>query len=66
LYEGNFDRASYLSSHMIDNKTVEGILGFYNGVYFVIKFDQKIKSIKVWNGKSIVEGKTLDKINNGG
>lgn len=66
LYEGNIDRAAYLSSQLIDNKTVEGILGIYNGVYFVIKFNQKIQSTKVWNGKSIVDGQSLEKINNGG
>jgi predicted alpha-1,2-mannosidase len=66
LYEGNLSMAAYLSSQMIDNKTVEGILGFYNGVYFVVKFNQKVQSTKVWNGKNIVDGKVLDKIDNGG
>lgn len=66
LYEGNRDRSKFISCKVIDENTIEGKQGVYNGIYFVMKSNTPIKNTKVWNGKEIVNGNVLDKTVDGG
>ena len=66
LNEGNLARSTYLSVKKVDNQHLEGFLATFSGVHFVVEFSEPMKSGKSWNGKEILEGTTLDKVNNGG
>ncbi len=66
LNEGNLARSASLSVKQIDNQHLEGFLETFSGVRFFVEFSEPIKSGKTWNGKEMLEGTTVDKINNGG
>jgi predicted alpha-1,2-mannosidase len=66
LFEGNRDRSQNISCKLINKNTLEGIQSVYNGIYFVVKFNQSIKTTRVWNGKKEIAGNSLDKVVDGG
>ena len=66
LFEGNRDRSQNISCKLVNNNTLEGIQAVYNGIYFVVKFNAPVKTTKVWDGKKIIEGNSIDKIADGG
>lgn len=66
LNEGNLTRSSSISAKQVDDRHLEGFLGTFAGVHFVVEFSEPMKSAKTWDGKKLVDGANLEKTDNGG
>ncbi|MBN1107126.1 MAG: GH92 family glycosyl hydrolase [Bacteroidales bacterium] len=63
IYEGNRGGSGALICTLVDENTLEGSLG---NKHFVMEFSEPARNVKIWTGKEIEEGNTLNKPDNGG
>lgn len=66
LFEGNRARSNNVSCRIVDEYTIEGTQAIYNGIHFVIKFNNPIKSSSIWDGKQISSNDKLIESIDGG
>ena len=56
LFEGNKNRSGGISFKMTDETSVEGVLAYNMGIYYVVKFSSAVKQSKVWDGNLLKDG----------
>jgi|WetSurMetagenome_2_1015567.scaffolds.fasta_scaffold00551_4 predicted alpha-1,2-mannosidase len=63
VYEGNRGGGSGIACSLTDSKTLEGNFG---GRYFIMKFNHPVISSKVFDGRNLAEGTSLQNQDNSG
>lgn len=66
VYEGNRPRSGGISLSLKDKQWIEGIQYCYGGIYFTLKFNAPVQSVKTWNGSALTETTSLEKQASGG
>jgi predicted alpha-1,2-mannosidase len=63
LYEGNRGGVAGLSCRLADAYTLQGSVG---NKHFVMRFDAPVEEIRIWTGKSVAEGDSIVRQDDGG